>query len=178
MKALRNIINKSKLLSINSNFTLQVSKIDATELKPVASDMNLLVDVYAVAEPDLLTKFTFNNDGFATTFFSFNIGKGLPKSYTPLGIKILGKSIYMTHNGNFTGLNNEVWKELRPTLDQKNHELGYWVPTAYYKLLSELQDRKIFLEFPAICEKSSGRIYGAIPTYGNLIGYLREKRVI
>ena len=178
MKTLRNLINKSKLLSSNSNFTLQVSKIDGTELKPIVSDKNLLADIYSFAEPDLLTKFTFDNDGFATTFFSFDIGSGLPKSCTPLGIKILGQNIYMTHNGNFTGPNNEVWKELRPTLDQKNHELGYWVPTAYYKLLSELQDRKIFLEFPAICEKSSGRIYGAIPTYGNLIGYLREKRVI
>lgn len=162
----------------NSNFTLQISSIDGVQLRPDISDANLLVDNRGLDETKLLTKLIFDLDGYARIFFSFNIGAGLPKNYMPHGIKIMDEYIYMTHNMDFTGPRSEIWNELRPTLDRTKHELGYWVPTPYYKLLSELLERKIFLEFPALWEESSGKIYGAIPTCGNLKGYLREKRVI
>jgi hypothetical protein len=175
METFRRLINKSKLLTNNSNFTLQVSNIDGTELKPLVSDKNLLAHIDDVEDAEILAKLTFNSTGYASTFFSFDIGPGLPINYLPLGIKILEQSMDMTYNQNFTGPRSVIWNELLPTL---NRESAYWIPTPYYKLLSELLERKIFLEFPAICEKSTRRIYGEIPTYGNLKGYLREKRVI
>ena len=178
MKNIRRLINKSKLLTNNSDFTLQISNIDSTDLKPLASGRNLLTENDFLVEPEVLDKLTFNSSGYAETFFSFDIGPGLPKNYSPLGIKIFGRSIIMAHNLNFSGPRSDIWNELRPTLDRTKHELGYWTPTPYYKLLSELQDRKIFLEFPALWEKSSGSVYGAIPTYGNLKSYLRQKRII
>jgi hypothetical protein len=177
VKNIRGLVNKSKLLTNNSDFTLQISNIDGTGLKPIASGSNLLTE-NVLGEPEVLDKLTFNSSGYAETFFSFDIGPGLPKNYSPLGIKIFGRSINMVHNLNFSGPRRDVWNELRPTVDRTKHELGYWSPTPYYKLLSELQDRKIFLEFPAIWEKSSGSVYGAIPTYGNLKSYLRQKRII
>ena len=175
MEMLRRLITKSKLLTNNSNFILQVSNIDGTDLKPLVSDNNLLARIDDIEDAQILGKLTFNSTGYATTFFSFNMGQGLSKNYWPLGITILEKSIYMIHNQNFTGPRSDIWNQLLPTLDR---ESSYWVPTPYFKLLSELLERKIFLEFPAICEKSSGRVYGEVPTYGNLKGYLREKRVI
>lgn len=175
METFRRFINKSRLLTSNSDFTLQVSNIDGTILKPLVSDENLLAHIDDVVDAEILTKLAFDSSGYATTFFSFNIGPGLPKNYCPLGVTILKKSIYMIYNQNFTGPRSDIWNKLLPTLDR---ESSYWIPTPYFKLLSELLERKIFLEFPAICEKSSRRIYGEIPTYGNLKGYLREKRVI
>ena len=53
-----------------------------------------------------------------------------------------------------------------------------YVPTEMFRLLSELLDRKIYLQFPAIVNRDTAQIYGAIPTVGNLKGYLREKRII
>ena len=175
METFRRLINKSKRLTNNSNFTLQVSNIDGTDLKPLVSDKNLLAHIDDVENAEILAKLTFDSNGYATMFFSFNIGPGLTKNYWPLGVTILKKSIYMIYNQNFTGPHSDIWNELLPTLDR---ESSYWIPTPYFKLLSELLERKIFLEFPAICEKSSRKVYGEIPTYGNLKGYLREKRVI
>lgn len=178
MKNIHRLINKSKLFTNNSDFTLQISSIDGIGLKPLASGRNLLTENSFLGEPEIFDKLTFNSTGYAETFFSFDIGPGLPKNYSPLGINIFGRSINMVHNLNFSGPRSDVWNELRPTLDSTKHELGYWTPTPYYKLLSELQDRKVFLEFPAIWEKSSGCVYGAIPTYGNLKSYLRQKRIV
>ena len=178
METFRRLINRSKLLTNNSDFTLQISAIDRNILNPLVSEACLLADIWSLGIADLQSEIEFDSGGYAKTYFSFNISPGLPKTATPSGIKIFDKSISMTHNGNFTGPRSEIWDELRPTLDRTKHELGIWVPTNYFKLLSQLLARKIILEFPALWEESSGRIYGAIPTYGNLKGYLREKRVI
>ena len=178
METFRRLINRSKLLTSNSDFTLQISAIDGKILNPLISEVGLLADIWSLGISDLQSEIEFDSEGYAKTYFSFDISPGLPKTATPSGIKIFDKRISMTHNGNFTGPRSEIWNELRPTLDRTKHELGFWMPTNYFKLLSELLDRKIILEFPAVWEASSGRIYGAIPTYGNLKGYLREKRVI
>jgi len=59
METFRRLINKSKLLTNNSNFTLQVSNIDGTELKPLVSDKNLLAHIDDVEDAEILAKLTF-----------------------------------------------------------------------------------------------------------------------
>lgn len=128
---------------------------------------------------NIFSKLVFDELGLATTFFKFNLGLGLPKNYLPHGIEILGVQIYLDHNFSYIGPRTEIWNQLLPTVE-KNVKTGrgYYVATDMYKLLSELLERKIHIEFPAIVKKSTAEIYGEVPTVGNLKGYLREKRII
>jgi hypothetical protein len=61
METFRRLINKSKLLTNNSNFTLQVSNIDGTELKPLVSDKNLLAHIDDVEDAEILAKLNSRN---------------------------------------------------------------------------------------------------------------------
>jgi hypothetical protein len=186
---IRRLANKSKLLTSNSNFTLQVPSIDGVSLIPEAIESNLLVRGFF--NPDgyyadrnleikkILDKLVFNNNGFANTFFQFNLGLGLPKNYLPLGIKVEGISVYLDHNLSFAGPRTDIWKSVLPgTKEDARGDSYQYVPTEMFRLLSELLDRKIYLQFPAVVNRYTAEIYGAIPMVGNLKGYLREKRII
>jgi hypothetical protein len=189
METLRRLVNKSKLLTSNSNFTLQVSSIDGIPLIPEAFESNLLVN--GLFSPDgyyadrnleikkILDKLVFTSNGFANTFFQFNLGLGLPKNYLPHGIRVESVEIYLDHNLSFAGPRTDIWKSVLPEIKQdSNGRLYQYIPTEMFRLLSELLERKIYLEFPAIVNRDTAEIYGAIPTVGNLKGYLREKRII
>lgn len=178
MEILRKLLNKSKLLTDNSNFTLQITSIDSAELKPLIDDANLLARNIDISEFSADTMIKSDGTGSAYSFFQFIIGPGLPKNYGPLGITLNNKRIRLIHNGTFAGPNSDIWKLISPTLDKTKHELGYWVPSPFYKLLSELQERKIHLEFPALIDKSNESVYGAIPNLGKLKAHLLEKRII
>lgn len=174
----RKLVNKSKLLTSNSDFTLQVSIIDGNHLVPRQTDDYLLIDNGVTEIREITNQLNFGSDELADTYFQFLIGKGLPKSATPLGVKILSCNIYISGYGNFFAPRSRIWDTIKPVLGTSKNEIGYWQPTNFFKLLSELQERKIYLEFPAVVEKETGKIFGAIPTFGNLIGHLRAKRVI
>lgn len=178
MKIFRKPLNKSKLLGNNSNFTLQIVSIDGNELKPSIDEAHLLTRNLNINEFTRDILINFDGKGMASSFFQFIIGSGLPKNYGPLGIKLNNKSIYLTHNGAFAGPNSDLWKLVNPTLNQAKNELGHLVPSSIYSLLSELQERKIFLEFPALIDKLNEKVYGAIPSLGNLKAHLLEKRII
>ena len=189
METFRRLVNKSKLLTNNSNFTLQVSSIDGIPLIPEAIESNLLVN--GLFNPDgyyadrnlevkkIFDKLVFTNNGFANTFFQFNLGLGLPKNYFPNGIKVEGTYIYLDHNLSFAGPRTDIWKSVLPETKQDSSGGSYkYVPTEMFRLLSELLHRKIHLQFPAVVNRDAAEFYGAIPTVGNLKGYLREKRII
>jgi len=189
LETFRRLINKSKALTGNSNFTLQVSSIDGLPLIPKIEDECLLIDgyfntsgYYASRNSDIdqiLSKLEFDKQGIANTFFEFDLGLGLPKNYIPHGILIKGIGIFLNHNLDFAGPRTQIWSSVLPVVEKNvKTGLGHFVPTDMYKLLSELLERKIHLEFPAVIRKSTAEIYGAVPTSGNLKGYLREKRII
>jgi len=178
MVIFRKLVNESKRFSNNSNFTLQVSHIDGTELNPTVDSKNLLAENIDVKALIAGSSAKIDDKGFAQTFFQFNIGLGLPKNVLPIGIIINEKNIYLTRNGYFTGPRNILWNSVLPILDKSKHELGFWAPTEFFKLLSELKERKIFLEFPALLDKASDNVFGVIPNFGNLKAHLLEKRVI
>lgn len=189
MGTLRRLVNKSKLLTNNSNFTLQVPSIDGIALTPEAIESNLLVSGFF--SPDgyyadrnleikkILDKLVFSDNNFAKTFFQFNLGLGLPKNYLPHGIIIESTRIYLDHNLSFAGPQTDIWKSVLPEIKQDSNGRSHqYVPTEMFRLLSELLERKIYLQFPAVVNRDTAEIYGAIPTVGNLKGFLREKRII
>ena len=160
-----------------------MSSIDGVSLIPEAIESNLLVSGFF--NPDgyyadrnleiekILDKLVFTSNGFAKTFFQFNLGLGLPKNYLPHGIVVEGTYIYLYHNLSFAGPQTDIWKSVLPETKQDSSGGSYkYVPTEMFRLLSELLDRKIYLQFPAIVNRDTAQIYGAIPTVGNLKGYL------
>ena len=178
--------NKVKELSGNSNYTVRIIDDGGITLIPQKSQKNELVDglfhpngplAYQNSEIEKwLEQQDFANKDYLDTFFSFDIGPGIPKNYMPWGVVLMGYKISLYHwfSGSFSGPQSSLWSQIIPDTNAKmNYE-----PTQLFRLLSELGERKICLEFPARVFRKPFAIYGALPSVGNLRFDLRSKKVI